>query len=190
MIPNNSTHLISVKSPIMAGAMLSAWYPLTDASDTKPARINWWSVSGLPKRRLTAQAPAPALAALDPIPLPRGNPCSHKNLDYGGCQGVLLGLVQIQQRNNMRMSVSRRMSLSKLQSRRGQQTRDIMTLCKTNSTPQDTSPIICIASSAAIPAQFFLGSRERTPSSPVILDMTTSPFLSGSTLAVTTSPSP
>ena len=56
--------------------MLSAWYPLTVASETSPAGTNCSRLSGSPNRALTAQAPAAALAALLPMPLPRGSPWS------------------------------------------------------------------------------------------------------------------
>ena len=55
--------------------MLSAWYPLTMASEARPAGTSSCLLSGLPNRALTAQAPAAALAALLPMPLPRGSPC-------------------------------------------------------------------------------------------------------------------
>ena len=55
--------------------MLSAWYPLTVASEASPAGTSCSRLSGSPNSALTAQAPAAALAALLPMPLPRGRPC-------------------------------------------------------------------------------------------------------------------
>ena len=70
---------MSTKPPSKAGAMLSAWYPLTVASDARPGNMSCCLVRGLPKRALTAQAPAAALAALLPMPLPNGKPWKHSN---------------------------------------------------------------------------------------------------------------
>ena len=55
--------------------MLSAWYPLTMASEARPAGTRSRLLSGAPNRLFTAQAPAAALAALLPMPLPKGRPC-------------------------------------------------------------------------------------------------------------------
>lgn len=72
-----------------AGPMLSAWYPLTVASEARPAGMSWALLSGAPNSPLTAQAAAAALAALLPMPLPSGRPCCvtrHVRVD-----GVLVG---------------------------------------------------------------------------------------------------
>ena len=66
--------LISMNPPSRAGAILSAWYPLTVASDVSPGRTSCSLESGVPKREFTAHALAAALAALLPIPLPKGRP--------------------------------------------------------------------------------------------------------------------
>ena len=53
---------------------MSAWYPLTAASEARPAVISDVLGIGEPNRPFTAHAAAAALAALDPMPEPRGNP--------------------------------------------------------------------------------------------------------------------
>jgi len=63
-----------MKPPSSAGAMLSAWYPLTAASLARPAGTSASFARGAPNSALTAIAPAAALAALLPRPLPSGKP--------------------------------------------------------------------------------------------------------------------
>ena len=67
---------MSTKPPMRAGAMLSAWYPLTMLSASRPAGTRSDREKGSPNRAFTAQAPAAALAALLPMPLPSGRPCN------------------------------------------------------------------------------------------------------------------
>jgi hypothetical protein len=65
-----------MKPPSSAGAMLSAWKPLTAASLARPAGTSAALASGAPNSALTASAAAAALAALLPRPLPSGRPCA------------------------------------------------------------------------------------------------------------------
>ena len=65
---------MSMNPPMSAGAMLSAWYPLTTASEASPAMMSVSLLSGQPNRVLTAQAEAAAEAALLPMPDPSGRP--------------------------------------------------------------------------------------------------------------------
>ena len=67
-------HLMRMKPPSRAGAMLSAWYPLTVASEVSPGMTSCSFDNGDPNRVFTAHALAAALAALLPMPLPRGKP--------------------------------------------------------------------------------------------------------------------
>lgn len=69
--PNN---LMSTKPPSSDGPTLSAWYPDTAASAASPAVTSASLLTGEPNRPLTAHAAAAALAALEPMPLPRGRP--------------------------------------------------------------------------------------------------------------------
>ena len=64
---------------------MSAWYPLTASSDLRPASTHCCLVRRVPSRVFTAQQAAAALAALLPMPLPNGRPCSQKEPVGEGC---------------------------------------------------------------------------------------------------------
>jgi len=75
--------LTMMKPPSSAGAMLSAWKPLTAASLASPAGTSAALASGAPNSALTASAAAAALAALLPRPLPSGRPCAGRARGLG-----------------------------------------------------------------------------------------------------------
>lgn len=80
-----AAHRMRTKPPMRAGAMLSAWYPLTIASDLRPAKTSCSLLRTFPNRLFTAQHAAAALDALLPMPLPSGRPlCSLKETPQDG----------------------------------------------------------------------------------------------------------
>lgn len=63
--------------------MSATWVYLSLATRTLDSRV--------PKRPLTAQAAAAALAALEPMPLPRGRPCAKERVSHGASASHLNG---------------------------------------------------------------------------------------------------